>query len=48
MTTPAFKRFQAQYLFVYFLVMAGDWLQGPYVYALYASYGFSQENIAVT
>jgi hypothetical protein len=29
-------------------MMAGDWLQGPYVYALYDSYGFSQENIAVT
>jgi len=27
--------------------MAGDWLQGPYVYALYDSYGFSQEDIAV-
>ena len=26
---------------------AGDWLQGPYVYALYDSYGYSQEDIAV-
>ena len=24
---------------------AGDWLQGPYVYALYAAYGFSQADI---
>ena len=32
---------------VYWLMMAGDWLQGPYVYALYSSYGFSQEDIAV-
>ena len=29
-------------------MMAGDWLQGPYVYALYDSYGFSQEDIAVS
>ena len=27
--------------------MMGDWLQGPYVYALYSSYGFSQHDIAV-
>lgn len=24
---------------------AGDWLQGPYVYALYAAYGFSKRDI---
>ena len=24
---------------------AGDWLQGPYVYALYAAYGFNQGDI---
>ena len=24
---------------------AGDWLQGPYVYALYAGYGFSKGDI---
>ena len=47
-TSPAFKRFQLQYLGVYYCMMAGDWLQGPYVYALYDSYGFSQEDIAVT
>ncbi|GMH60565.1 hypothetical protein TrLO_g7880 [Triparma laevis f. longispina] len=42
-----FKKFQKNYLFVYFCVMAGDWLQGPYVYALYSSYGFDQHDIAV-
>eukprot|EP00923_Selenidium_pygospionis_P008048 GHVN01013643.1.p1 GENE.GHVN01013643.1~~GHVN01013643.1.p1 ORF type:complete len:498 (+),score=26.97 GHVN01013643.1:202-1494(+) len=26
--------------------MAADWLQGPYVYALYAEYGFSRSEIA--
>ena len=24
-----------------------DWLQGPYVYALYHAYGYSQHDIAV-
>ena len=42
-----FKKFQKTYLIVYFCVMAGDWLQGPYVYALYDSYGFDQHDIAV-
>eukprot|EP01132_Coremiostelium_polycephalum_P007760 gene7760-9550_t len=27
--------------------MAADWLQGPYVYALYESYGFSKLDIAI-
>jgi len=27
-------------------MMAGDWLQGPYMYALYAAYGFEHEQIA--
>ncbi len=35
------------YLLVYYCMMAGDWLQGPYVYALYDSYGFHQHDIAV-
>lgn len=26
-------------------MMAGDWLQGPYVYALYDHYGFSRGQI---
>jgi MFS family permease len=26
--------------------MTADWLQGPYVYALYDSYGFSSHDIA--
>ena len=28
------------------LAMFSDWLQGPYVYELYVSYGFSQAEIA--
>jgi predicted MFS family arabinose efflux permease len=35
------------YLLVYLLATCSDWLQGPYVYALYADYGYSQHEIAV-
>ena len=28
-------------------VFAGDWLQGPYIYQLYHSYGFREGEIAV-
>jgi len=35
-----------KYLFVYLLATFSDWLQGPYVYALYADYGFDQHEIA--
>ena len=43
---PKFQRFQVNYLFVFTLAMFSDWLQGPYVYELYVSYGFSQQQIA--
>lgn len=32
---------------VYYVAMTADWLQGPYVYALYSSYNFSKHDIAV-
>jgi predicted MFS family arabinose efflux permease len=35
-----------KYLFVYLLAATSDWLQGPYVYALYMDYGFKQHEIA--
>ena len=35
-----------KYLLVYLLATFSDWLQGPYVYALYAKYGFEQNEIA--
>lgn len=41
-----FVSFQQSYLFVFLLAMFADWLQGPYVYELYVSYGFDQEQIA--
>ena len=36
----AFAAFQHNYLLVYCLMVAGDWLQGPYMYALYEHYGY--------
>ena len=42
-----FKKFQNNFLLIYFIVMGADWLQGPYVYALYESYGFDKGDIAI-
>lgn len=36
-----------RYLVVFLLANLAEWLQGPYVYALYASYGYSHNEIAV-
>ncbi|ERN10780.1 hypothetical protein AMTRI_Chr09g19390 [Amborella trichopoda] len=44
-TSSAFNSFKNNYLVVYSLMMAGDWLQGPYVYFLYSQYGFSKGEI---
>lgn len=41
-----FHNFQACYLLVWNICVAADWLQGPYVYALYSAYGFSNSEIA--
>jgi MFS family permease len=41
-----FSKFQSLYLFIFLLAMFSDWLQGPYVYELYVSYGFNQQQIA--
>jgi MFS transporter, MFS domain-containing protein family, molybdate-anion transporter len=38
----AFASFQWNFLAVYLIMMAADWMQGPYVYRLYAHYGFSR------
>ncbi|KAI1710571.1 sugar-tranasporter, 12 TM domain-containing protein [Ditylenchus destructor] len=40
-----FLGLQKSYLTVYLLGVAGDWLQGPYVYALYEAYGMSKHQI---
>ncbi|KAL7433700.1 hypothetical protein ACHAXM_003681 [Skeletonema potamos] len=34
------------YLPAYLLATCADWLQGPYKYALYSSYGYTQQDIA--
>lgn len=36
-----------KYLLVYLLALLSDWLQGPFVYALYQKYGYTQQQIAV-
>ena len=36
-----------KYLIVYLAATLSDWLQGPYVYALYADYEYTQHEIAV-
>ncbi|KAH8547902.1 hypothetical protein BGW37DRAFT_509126 [Umbelopsis sp. PMI_123] len=40
------NRFSRVYLLVYFTVMISDWLQGPYLYRLYQSYGLGMLDIA--
>ena len=42
-----FKSFQKSFFLVYFLALLGDWLQGPYVYKLYAFYKFEEAEIAI-
>lgn len=37
----------SRYLFVYLLATCSDWLQGPYVYALYRDYGYEPHDIAI-
>ncbi|PNW73975.1 hypothetical protein CHLRE_13g580150v5 [Chlamydomonas reinhardtii] len=40
-----FRLFRNNYLIVFCMMMAGDWLQGPYIYALYEHYGYSVGDI---
>jgi len=42
-----FLSFQKSFFSVYFLALLGDWLQGPYVYKLYAFYNFKESDIAI-
>jgi len=42
----AHNKLLKKYLVVYLLATLSDWLQGPYVYALYSDYGFEQKQIA--
>ena len=43
--SPEFLRFQRSYVIVYLIMMAADWLQGPYVYALYKFYNYGIADI---
>ena len=45
--SAGFRRFRNSFLLIYYIAMTADWLQGPYVYALYSSYGFDKSDIAV-
>jgi len=42
----AHNKLLKKYMFVYLMATFSDWLQGPYVYALYSDYGFEQHEIA--
>ena len=46
-TSTPLRAFQLNYLLVYSLVFVSDWLQGPYIYALYKSYGYELDSIAL-
>lgn len=45
--SPRLKSFQTLYFIVYVLANSSDWLQGPYVYALYEYYGHDKDAIAL-
>lgn len=42
-----FAQFQRWYIVIFLFVMLADWMQGPYVYKLYASYNIPTQQIAV-
>ena len=42
----SYRRLRNLYLSVYALATFGDWIQGGYLYALYAEYGYSLGGIA--
>merc|ERR1719320_359329 len=46
-TPLPFKHFQKQYLVIFGMVWLADWLQGPYIYALYAYYDYTIDQIGL-
>ena len=42
-----FARFQNNYILVFLVMMCADWMQGPYVYELYSSYGFDKVTFSL-
>jgi MFS family permease len=45
-TPEGFQSFQRKYLFAWAVCVCADWLQGPYVYALYEAYGYTRAENA--
>ena len=45
-SVPGYTDFKLRYLAGYALAVFGDWVQGPYLYALYESFGYSRSSIA--
>eukprot|EP00962_Isochrysis_galbana_P010889 scaffold3050_cov99-Isochrysis_galbana.AAC.1 len=43
----AYRRLRNRYLLAYSLATFGDWIQGGYLYALYAQHGYSMRHIAL-
>lgn len=39
----SFRSLKKRYLIAYLLAVFADWLQGPYIYALYHAYGYSKK-----
>lgn len=46
-SNPSFLQFQLDFYQVYFLALAADWLQAPYLYKLYQHYHFLEGQIAI-
>lgn len=46
-TNPQFLEFQSLYFLAFFPALFADWLNAPYLYKLYAHYGFLEEQIAI-
>jgi len=44
--SPELRALRCIYIPVYGLMVAGDWLQGPFMYALYEQYDYSHSTIA--
>lgn len=45
--SASFGSFQSCYLFAWCFAVAADWLQAPFVYALYSAYGFNTHQISL-
>lgn len=46
-TNPQFLEFQRSYFLAFYPALFADWLNAPYLYKLFADYGFLEEQIAI-